>query len=105
MMLLVHLLLHRSSFLSWVLFLADIGLIGWLTLNAYRDADTLDRYANLPHRSFRYCFRILTTVPDTNYLTSAKLPAELSTTSSHPPPATGIPLPNTHIVFRTPFLT
>ncbi|KAL1899531.1 hypothetical protein Sste5346_002932 [Sporothrix stenoceras] len=43
-MIILHLILHRSSFLSWVLFLADLGLMGWLTLNAYRDADTLDRY-------------------------------------------------------------
>jgi hypothetical protein len=44
-MIVLHLILHRSSVLSWVLFLADLGLMGWLTLNAYRDADTLDRYA------------------------------------------------------------
>ncbi|KAK3986575.1 hypothetical protein QBC44DRAFT_333173 [Cladorrhinum sp. PSN332] len=40
----VHLLVMWSSFLSWVLFLGELVLIGWLMLNAYRDADTLDRY-------------------------------------------------------------
>ncbi|KAL2019309.1 hypothetical protein VTK56DRAFT_9776 [Thermocarpiscus australiensis] len=40
----VHLLFSWSTFLSWVFFLGDLVLIGWLMLNAYRDADTLDRY-------------------------------------------------------------
>ncbi|KAK4221704.1 hypothetical protein QBC38DRAFT_428689 [Podospora fimiseda] len=40
----VHLLVMWSSFLSWVLFLGELVLIGWLVMNAYRDADTLDRY-------------------------------------------------------------
>ncbi|KXX80590.1 hypothetical protein MMYC01_202688 [Madurella mycetomatis] len=40
----VHLLFSWSTFLSWVFFLGDLVLIGWLVLNAYRDADTLDRY-------------------------------------------------------------
>ncbi|KAK4200361.1 hypothetical protein QBC40DRAFT_348676 [Triangularia verruculosa] len=40
----LHLLFSWSSFLSWVMFLGDLVLIGWLALNAYRDADTLDRY-------------------------------------------------------------
>ena len=39
----LHLLFWWSSFLSWVLFLGDLVLIAWLVLNAYRDADTLDR--------------------------------------------------------------
>ncbi len=30
--------------LSWLVFLADLALIAWLALRAYRDADTLDRY-------------------------------------------------------------
>lgn len=60
-MFIVHLIFSWSSFLSWVIFLADIGLIGYLTFRAYRDgklcivsqysgvgtnpdlADTLDR--------------------------------------------------------------
>ncbi|KAI1467672.1 uncharacterized protein F4812DRAFT_404795 [Daldinia caldariorum] len=40
----VHLLFSWSTFLSWVLFLADLGLMGWLAQRAYRDADTLDRF-------------------------------------------------------------
>ncbi|KAL2173795.1 uncharacterized protein P884DRAFT_231449 [Thermothelomyces heterothallicus CBS 202.75] len=40
----VHLLFSWSTFLSWMLFLGDLVLIAWLVLNAYRDADTLDRY-------------------------------------------------------------
>jgi hypothetical protein len=40
----VHLLFAWSTFLSWVFFLGDLALIAWLVLNAYRDADTLDRY-------------------------------------------------------------
>ncbi|KAK3318890.1 hypothetical protein B0H66DRAFT_497717 [Apodospora peruviana] len=43
-MFILHLLFSWSRFLSWVVFLADLALIGWLVLNAYRDADTLDRY-------------------------------------------------------------
>jgi uncharacterized membrane protein len=39
----VHLLFLWSTFLSWVIFLLELGLIAWLVLNAYRDADTLDR--------------------------------------------------------------
>ncbi|KAK0636511.1 hypothetical protein B0T17DRAFT_613232 [Bombardia bombarda] len=39
-----HLLFSWSTFLSWVIFLGDLVLIGWLVVNAYRDADTLDRY-------------------------------------------------------------
>ncbi|KAK3306845.1 uncharacterized protein B0T15DRAFT_155284 [Chaetomium strumarium] len=40
----VHLLFSWSTFLSWVFILGDLVLIAWLALNAYRDADTLDRY-------------------------------------------------------------
>ncbi|KAI0009710.1 hypothetical protein F4779DRAFT_358566 [Xylariaceae sp. FL0662B] len=40
----VHLIFSWSTFLSWVLFIADLCLMGWLALRAYRDADTLDRY-------------------------------------------------------------
>lgn len=42
-MFVLHLILSWSSFLSWVLFVGDLGLIGYLTMRAYRDADTLDR--------------------------------------------------------------
>ncbi|KAH6632045.1 hypothetical protein F5144DRAFT_612577 [Chaetomium tenue] len=40
----LHLLFSWSTFFSWVIFLADLPLIAWLVFNAYRDADTLDRY-------------------------------------------------------------
>jgi uncharacterized membrane protein len=39
----LHLVFSWSKFLSWVFFLGDLVLIAWLVLNAYRDADTLDR--------------------------------------------------------------
>lgn len=40
----VHLIFSWSTFLSWVFFIGDLALIAWLTLRAYRDADTLDRF-------------------------------------------------------------
>ncbi|KAI1334294.1 hypothetical protein F5Y15DRAFT_402235 [Xylariaceae sp. FL0016] len=40
----VHLIFSWSTFLSWVIFIADLCLMGWLALRAYRDADTLDRF-------------------------------------------------------------
>jgi hypothetical protein len=40
----LHLILSWSRFLSIVLLLGDLGLIGYLTLKAYQDADTLDRF-------------------------------------------------------------
>ncbi|KAI1485583.1 hypothetical protein F5X96DRAFT_659385 [Biscogniauxia mediterranea] len=40
----VHLLFSWSTFLSWVFAIADLFLMGWLALRAYRDADTLDRF-------------------------------------------------------------
>ncbi|PBP24717.1 UPF0132 domain protein [Diplocarpon rosae] len=39
----LHLIFSWSSFLSWIIVIVDLGLIGYLTLRAYRDADTLDR--------------------------------------------------------------
>ncbi|KAH6678047.1 hypothetical protein B0J14DRAFT_534097 [Halenospora varia] len=42
-MFVLHLIFSWSTFLSWVIFLVDLGLIGFLTMRAYRDADTLDR--------------------------------------------------------------
>lgn len=42
--LVVHLIFSWSSFLSWFFFLVDIGLMAWLALRAYQDADTLDRF-------------------------------------------------------------
>ncbi|CAK7262954.1 hypothetical protein SEPCBS57363_000321 [Sporothrix epigloea] len=43
-MIVLHLIFHRVWFLSWVVFLCHLALMGWLAFNAYRDADTLDRY-------------------------------------------------------------
>ncbi|KAI0106500.1 hypothetical protein GGR51DRAFT_172794 [Nemania sp. FL0031] len=43
-MFILHLLFSWSTFLSWVIILGDLGLIGFLALHAYRDADTLDRF-------------------------------------------------------------
>lgn len=40
----VHLIFSWSRFLSWLFFIGDLALIAFLTLKAYRDADTLDRY-------------------------------------------------------------
>ena len=39
----VHLIFSWSSFLSWVIFIGDLALIAFLTMRAYRDAETLDR--------------------------------------------------------------
>ena len=41
--LVVHLVVSASRFLSWLLFLLDLGAAVWLALRAYQDADTLDR--------------------------------------------------------------
>ena len=41
--LIAHLVLSGSPFLSWLLFFADLALMAWLAARAYRDADTLDR--------------------------------------------------------------
>ncbi|KAG9651454.1 hypothetical protein KCU98_g8136, partial [Aureobasidium melanogenum] len=40
----LHLLLSWSRFLSWLLFVGDLGLIVLLVFRAYRDAETLDRF-------------------------------------------------------------
>ncbi|KAJ5736281.1 uncharacterized protein N7483_001406 [Penicillium malachiteum] len=40
----LHLMFAWSSFLSWTLFAIDLALIGYLSLRAYRDVDTLDHY-------------------------------------------------------------
>ncbi|CAI7648119.1 unnamed protein product [Penicillium bialowiezense] len=40
----VHLLFSWSSFLSWTLFLFDLLLIGFLSMHAYQDVDTLDHF-------------------------------------------------------------
>ncbi|KAL1845477.1 hypothetical protein Daus18300_014519 [Diaporthe australafricana] len=40
----VHLIFSWSVFLGWLIFLCDLGLVAFLTLKAYRDADMLDRF-------------------------------------------------------------
>ncbi|KAL6863633.1 hypothetical protein J3F83DRAFT_745097 [Trichoderma novae-zelandiae] len=40
----LHVLVSWSSFLSWILFIADFVLIGFLSLKAYQDAEILDRF-------------------------------------------------------------
>ncbi|TPX11590.1 uncharacterized protein E0L32_007801 [Thyridium curvatum] len=40
----VHLIFSFSPVMSWLLFFGDLALIAVLTLKAYRDADTLDRF-------------------------------------------------------------
>ncbi|ORY14338.1 hypothetical protein BCR34DRAFT_239017 [Clohesyomyces aquaticus] len=40
----VHIIFSWSSIISWLLFVGDIALIGFLTWHAYKDAETLDRY-------------------------------------------------------------
>ncbi|KUJ07991.1 uncharacterized protein LY89DRAFT_600478 [Mollisia scopiformis] len=39
----LHLIFSWSTFMSWLIFIGDLGLIGFLTMRAYKDADTLDR--------------------------------------------------------------
>ncbi|TGJ80663.1 hypothetical protein E0Z10_g8099 [Xylaria hypoxylon] len=43
-MFVLHLIFSWSTFLSWIIVLGDLALIGFLALHAYRDADTLDRF-------------------------------------------------------------
>lgn len=38
---LLHLILSFSKVLSWMLFVVDLGLIGWLTFHAHRDGMSL----------------------------------------------------------------
>ena len=38
-MFVVHLIFSWSSFLSWVLLVGDIGMIGYLTVRAYKDGE------------------------------------------------------------------
>ncbi len=40
----LHLILSWSRVLSWMLFAIDLALIGFLSLHAYRDVETLDRF-------------------------------------------------------------
>ena len=41
---LLHIIFAWLPVLSWILLVVDLGLIGLLTLRAYRDADALDRF-------------------------------------------------------------
>ncbi|KNG85128.1 hypothetical protein ANOM_007096 [Aspergillus nomiae NRRL 13137] len=43
-MFIIHLIFAWSSFLSWTLLLCDLAMIGFLSMRAYRDVDTLDHY-------------------------------------------------------------
>ncbi|KAF2644971.1 hypothetical protein P280DRAFT_466221 [Massarina eburnea CBS 473.64] len=40
----IHIIFSWSSVISWLLFVGDLGLIGYLTMRAYQDAETLDRF-------------------------------------------------------------
>jgi hypothetical protein len=40
-MFVLHLIFSWSTVLSWLIFIADLGLIGYLTLRAYRDGEFL----------------------------------------------------------------
>lgn len=40
----MHIIFSFIAFFSYILLLADLGLIGYLGYHAYVDADTLDRY-------------------------------------------------------------
>jgi len=46
----VHIVFSFSAFLSYTLLVVDLGLIGYLSMRAYQDADTLDRYDMRPGR-------------------------------------------------------
>jgi len=48
----VHVVFSFSAVLSWMFFIGDLALIGWLTMRAYQDADTLDRYARILFKSW-----------------------------------------------------
>jgi hypothetical protein len=39
----VHLIFSWSSFLSWLIFICDLGLIGFLSMRAYRDGKLSQR--------------------------------------------------------------
>ncbi|GME58092.1 uncharacterized protein LTHEOB_5501 [Neofusicoccum parvum] len=42
-MFVIHIVFSWSTIMSWLLFLVDLAVIGYLTMRAYRDAETLDR--------------------------------------------------------------
>lgn len=37
----VHIIFSWSSFISWVMVVGDVGLIGWLTWRAYQDGESV----------------------------------------------------------------
>jgi uncharacterized membrane protein len=39
----LHIIFSWTSVVSWLLFVCDLGAIGYLTLCAFRNAETLDR--------------------------------------------------------------
>ncbi|PWY87832.1 hypothetical protein BO94DRAFT_465588 [Aspergillus sclerotioniger CBS 115572] len=43
-MFILHLIFSWSSFLSWVLFICDLAMMGFLSMRAYRDVDTLEHF-------------------------------------------------------------
>ncbi|RAL15558.1 uncharacterized protein BO97DRAFT_363263 [Aspergillus homomorphus CBS 101889] len=43
-MFIIHLLFSWSSFLSWLLLMGDLAMIGFLSMRAYRDVDTLEHF-------------------------------------------------------------
>ena len=43
-LLVLHVLFIWSSVISWILFVADVLLAGWLGFKAYQNGQTLDRY-------------------------------------------------------------
>ncbi|PWY92532.1 hypothetical protein BO70DRAFT_425220 [Aspergillus heteromorphus CBS 117.55] len=43
-MFIIHLIFSWSSFLSWLLLIGDLAMIGFLSMRAYRDVDTLEHF-------------------------------------------------------------
>ncbi|EAU35004.1 predicted protein [Aspergillus terreus NIH2624] len=44
LMFIIHLIFSFSSFISWTLLICDVAMIGFLSMHAYRDVDTLDHF-------------------------------------------------------------
>jgi uncharacterized membrane protein len=51
----VHIIFSWSSFLSWVIFIGDVGLIGWLTFKAYVDGKILFSITHIISHSPQLC--------------------------------------------------
>ena len=43
-MFIIHVIFSWSSVLSWILFVGDLGMIGWLTFRAYKDGESFSYY-------------------------------------------------------------